>query len=109
MIELNDITKTYGNGAVTTPVLRGVSFTIERGSFVAVMGPSGSGKTTLMDILGCLSRPTSGDYLLNGQDVSGLSENRLAELRNHEIGFVFQNFNLLGHATALGNVELPLI
>jgi putative ABC transport system ATP-binding protein len=86
-----------------------VSFTIERGSFVAIMGPSGSGKTTLLDILGCLSRATSGTYWLAGVKVSELSENRLAEIRNHEIGFVFQNFNLLARTNAVGNVELPLL
>ncbi len=96
-------------GDTVVHALRGVSFSIRRGSFVAIMGPSGSGKTTLLDILGCLSRPSDGSYSLNGVRVSDLSEGRLAEIRNHEIGFVFQNFNLLARATALANVELPLL
>jgi len=96
-------------GGAVVHALRDVSFTIGRGTFVAVMGPSGSGKTTLLDILGCLSRPTSGVYVLAGTKVSELSEGRLADLRNHEIGFVFQNFNLLPRTSALANVELPLL
>ncbi len=109
LIIVRDLTKHYEMGDNVVRALRGVSFDITRGSFVAIMGPSGSGKTTLMDILGCLSRPTSGEYILNGTPVAALPENRLAELRNREIGFVFQNFNLLPRATALNNVELPLL
>jgi putative ABC transport system ATP-binding protein len=108
LICVEDITKIFEMGDTVVHALSGVSFTIERGTFVAIMGPSGSGKTTLLDILGCLSRPTSGTYWLAGKKVSDLSEGRLAEIRNHEIGFVFQNFNLLARQTALGNVELPL-
>jgi putative ABC transport system ATP-binding protein len=109
LIAVRDLTKHYTMGDTVVRALRGVSFDIERGTFVAIMGPSGSGKTTLMDILGCLSRPTAGEFYLNGTAVSQLSEGRLAELRNREIGFVFQNFNLLSRATALANVELPLL
>lgn len=96
-------------GETVVHALDDVSFEIGRGSFVAIMGPSGSGKTTLLDILGCLSRPTSGMYWLGGTRVSDLSEGQLAEIRNHEIGFIFQNFNLLSRSTALANVELPLL
>lgn len=96
-------------GDTVVHALKGVHFEIAAGSFVAIMGPSGSGKTTLLDILGCLSRPTSGSYRLKGMLVSELSENRLAEIRNHEIGFVFQNFSLLARTSALANVELPLL
>jgi len=109
LIVAENLTKTYEMGDSVVYALRGASLTIEEGSFVAIMGPSGSGKTTFLDILGCLSRPTSGRYWLKGQEVSGLSDRRLAQVRNHEIGFVFQNFNLLSRATALGNVELPLL
>ena len=109
LIRVENITKVFEMGETVVNALCGVSFTIERGSFVAVMGPSGSGKTTLLDILGCLSRATSGTYWLAGIKVSELSENRLAEIRNHEIGFVFQNFNLLARTNAVGNVELPLL
>jgi putative ABC transport system ATP-binding protein len=109
LIAVQDLTKHYVMGDTVVQALRGVSFGIDRGTFVAVMGPSGSGKTTLMDILGCLSRPTSGEYFLGGVSVSKLPESRLAQLRNHEIGFVFQNFNLLSRTTALANVELPLL
>jgi len=109
LIVAQNLTKTYEMGDSVVYALRGASLTIEEGSFVAIMGPSGSGKTTFLDILGWLSRPTSGQYWLKGQEVSGLSDRRLAQVRNHEIGFVFQNFNLLSRATALGNVELPLL
>jgi len=109
IIVVENLTKVYAMGETEVHALRGVSLEIAAGSFVAIMGPSGSGKTTFLDILGCLSRPTLGSYWLKGQKVSDLPETRLAELRNHEIGFVFQNFNLLSRADALANVELPLL
>jgi len=109
LIVVRDLTKHFVMGDSVVRALRGVSFEIKRGTFVSVMGPSGSGKTTLMDILGCLSRPTDGLYQLAGSPVNELSEGRLAELRNREIGFVFQTFNLLARTTALANVELPLL
>ena len=109
MIRINDLMKVFRTDEVETTALNHVSMNVQKGEFVAIMGPSGSGKTTLLDILGCLSRPSSGMYMLNGTRVSDLSENRLAEIRNHEIGFVFQNFNLLARTTALSNVELPLL
>lgn len=109
LISVRDIVKVYEMGTVKVPALRGASFDISRGSFASIMGPSGSGKTTLMHILGCLSRPTSGEYWLNGRKVSDLRDDELAELRNREIGFVFQTFNLLPRATAMANVELPLL
>lgn len=109
LIRIENLVKTFDMGETVVHALRSVSFLIAKGSYVAIMGPSGSGKTTLLDILGCLSRPTSGDYTLNGTLVSELSDARLAEIRNHEIGFVFQNFNLLARTTALANVELPLL
>ncbi len=109
LIQVRDLCKVYTMGVDSLHALDHVSLGIDRGSYVAVMGPSGSGKTTFLDILGCLSRPTSGDYWLNGQKVSGLNEARLAQIRNREIGFVFQNFNLLARSSALNNVELPLL
>ncbi|HDP34237.1 MAG TPA: ABC transporter ATP-binding protein [Candidatus Hydrogenedentes bacterium] len=108
VIRLLDVAKRFEMGETVVHALAGVSFEIQQGSFVAVMGPSGSGKTTLLDILGCLSRPTSGSYWLAGSLVSKMSDGQLARVRNHEIGFVFQNFNLLGRTTALTNVALPL-
>ncbi len=109
LIVVRNLVKTYEMGGDSVEALKGVSFEIGRGTFIAIMGPSGSGKTTLLDILGCLSRPTSGIYTLAGTQVNELSDSRLAELRNEEIGFVFQNFNLLPRTSALANVELPLL
>jgi len=109
LLELRGVSKTYGEGGLAVPALRGVSLTVEEGELLSIMGPSGSGKSTLMNILGCLDRPTSGTYLIEGRDVSTLTDNELAEIRNRKIGFVFQTFNLLPRATALENVELPLI
>ena len=110
LIDVQDITKTYKLGKdVEVHALRGVTFNVAKGEFVAIMGPSGSGKSTLMDILGCLAKPTSGTYWLDEQEVGFLSDNRLAEIRNKKVGFVFQSFNLLARTTALHNVELPLI
>lgn len=109
MIQIKDIKKTYQSGDNVTQALRGVSFTIKDGEFVAIMGPSGSGKSTLMHILGCLDTPTSGTYLLDGEDVSKLTDDELAEIRKKRIGFVFQSFNLLSRTTTLRNVMLPLI
>jgi putative ABC transport system ATP-binding protein len=109
LISVRNITKVYDSSEVEVHALRGVSLDIRKGEFIAIIGPSGSGKTTLMDILGCLSRPTSGEYYFENRDVSDLSDDTLAELRNRRIGFVFQAFNLLPRLTALKNVELPLI
>jgi len=108
MLELIDITKTYQTGAIQTPVLRGISFTVQRGEFVAIMGQSGTGKTTLMNILGCLDVPTSGKYLLDGVDVFQNDDDAMSAIRNQKIGFVFQQFHLLDRASALDNVLLPL-
>src|SRR6185436_3738096 len=108
LVELNDIYKTYRLGEVDVPVLKGVSLTVERGELVALMGASGSGKSTLMNILGCLDRPTSGQYLLEGKDISRLSSDERAHVRNERIGFVFQSFNLLARTSALENVMMPL-
>jgi putative ABC transport system ATP-binding protein len=107
-IELRDIHKTYENGLLKVPVLHGITFTIARGEYVAIMGPSGSGKSTLMNLVGCLDRPTSGTYVLDGVDVSKLDDNALADIRLRKLGFVFQGFNLLPRTDALKNVALPL-
>jgi putative ABC transport system ATP-binding protein len=109
MIELENITKIYRMGKVEVPALRGVSLNIQQGEMVSIIGASGSGKSTLMNIIGCLDKPTSGRYLFDGADVSQLSDNWLAEMRNKKFGFVFQDYNLLSRASALSNVELPLI
>jgi putative ABC transport system ATP-binding protein len=109
LIETRDLWKTYVMGSEEIHALRGVSVEIERGEYVAIMGPSGSGKSTLMNLIGCLDTPSRGTYLLNGKEVSQMNDNELARIRNEEIGFVFQTFNLLPRATALHNVELPLV
>ena len=109
VIQLEAIEKTYQSGDVEVRAVRGVSLTVEAGEFVAIMGSSGSGKSTMMNILGCLDRPTAGHYLLDGTDVSRLTRDRLADIRNTKIGFVFQGFNLLSRTSALENVELPML
>jgi len=109
VIQLENLTKTYVMGETQVRALRGVSYNIKEGDFVAIMGPSGSGKSTLMNILGCLDKPTTGRYLLDGEDISKYDKNRLAGTRNKKIGFIFQTFNLLSRTTALENTELPLL
>jgi putative ABC transport system ATP-binding protein len=109
LIETRDLWKTYAMGSEEIHALSGISIDIDRGEYVAIMGPSGSGKSTLMNLIGCLDTPTRGTYLLNGKRVSDMNDNELARIRNEEIGFVFQTFNLLPRATALHNVELPLV
>jgi putative ABC transport system ATP-binding protein len=109
LIELRNLSKTYDLGEVKVVALKGVSLDIQEGEFVALIGPSGSGKSTLMNSLGCLDRPTSGSYRLAGEEVAGLNQEQLAQVRNRRIGFIFQNFNLLARTTALENVEVPLL
>jgi putative ABC transport system ATP-binding protein len=109
VIRTEGLTRSFAMGSTTVQALRGIDLTIERGEYVAIMGPSGSGKSTLMNLIGCLDTPSSGDYWLNGTSVAQLEEHELARIRNKDIGFVFQSFNLLARATALRNVELPLI
>ena len=109
MLRVSELTKTFGSGSNKLQVLKGVDMEIKQGEMVALMGPSGSGKSTLMNLLGCLDTPTAGSYLLSGQAVSNMSDDELAEIRNKEIGFVFQTFNLLPRTTALDNVALPMV
>lgn len=108
VIEARNLTKTYMMGEFEVQALRDVSFNIERGEMVSIMGPSGSGKSTMMNTLGCLDRPTAGEYILDGESVADMDDDQLASVRNRKVGFVFQSFNLLSRLTALGNVELPL-
>jgi putative ABC transport system ATP-binding protein len=108
VIEARNLTKIYKMGAIEVQALRDVSFNIARGEVLSIMGPSGSGKSTMMNTLGCLDRPTSGEYILDGESVADMNDDQLASVRNRKVGFVFQSFNLLSRLTALGNVELPL-
>ena len=109
IVQLENVYKSYSQGREPVPVLHDISMTVEQGEYIAIMGPSGSGKTTLMNLLGCLDIPTSGTYLLEGQDIGSLSDDALADIRNNSIGFVFQTFHLLPKMTALDNVALPLL
>ena len=109
IVQLENVFKSYSQGREPVPVLHDISMTVDQGEYIAIMGPSGSGKTTLMNLLGCLDVPTSGKYLLEGQDIGSLSDDALADIRNQSIGFVFQNFHLLPKMTALDNVALPLL
>jgi putative ABC transport system ATP-binding protein len=109
MIEFRDVTKSFINGEVRTDVLKGISFKVEKGEFVAIMAPSGTGKTTLLNILGCLMKASSGSYLLEGRDIETLNDDQLSEIRNRKMGFVFQTFNLLEKTSAVDNVLLPLV
>lgn len=109
LLQIKDIKRDFKLGSETLHVLKGINLTIEKGEYVALMGPSGSGKSTLMNILGCLDTPTSGEYILNGKDVSKMTDTELADIRNKEIGFVFQTFNLMPRTTALDNVALPMV
>lgn len=108
ILELNGICKEYNQGKITVPALQNVNFSMEEGEYVAVMGPSGSGKTTLMNLIGCLDKPTRGEFFLDGQDISKCTENEMSDIRLKKIGFVFQSFHLLPRQTALQNVEMPL-
>jgi putative ABC transport system ATP-binding protein len=108
VLELRDICKDYSRGKMTVPVLHNINLSVEQGEYIAIMGPSGSGKTTLMNIIGCLDEPTSGKRILQGEDLDGMNDNRMADIRNREIGFVFQSADLLAGMTALENVALPL-
>ena len=108
VIEAKNLTKTYKMGSIEVHALSGVSFKIQKGEVIAIMGPSGSGKSTLMNLIGCLDRPTTGDYTLDGEKVSDLTDDQLSEIRNRKVGFVFQSFNLLNRMSAISNVELPL-
>ena len=109
MIQMRGIQKIYSTGHVEVQALKGIDLDVDQGEYLAIVGPSGSGKSTLMNLLGCLDTPTAGDYVLSGEKVAGLDRNRLSEIRNRHVGFVFQSFNLLPYATALENVELPLL
>ena len=109
LIKLQNISKTYANGKISFSALKDINLIIDKGEYISILGPSGSGKSTLMHIIGCLSTPTNGKYLLDGRDVSSLNNSELAKVRNQKIGFVFQNFNLLAHINALENVALPLV